>query len=58
MQDLWNRLEQFFAAQQWPVALRPGAIHSDEFYRRLFPLTVRRKSICTHFTSTFICDPS
>ena len=29
MQDLWNRLEQFFAVQQWPVALRPGATEAE-----------------------------
>ena len=25
MQDLWARLERFFAEQNWPVSLRPGA---------------------------------
>ncbi len=25
MRDLWQRLEGVFAAQRWPVALRPGA---------------------------------
>lgn len=29
MQDLWQRLERFFAAQQWPVALRPGATEAE-----------------------------
>ena len=29
MRTLWQRLEQFFAAQQWPVALRPGASEAD-----------------------------
>lgn len=29
MQTLWQRLEQFFAAQQWPVALRPGASEAE-----------------------------
>ena len=29
MHILWQRLEQFFAAQQWPVALRPGATEAE-----------------------------
>ena len=29
MQALWMRLENFFAAQQWPVALRPGASEAE-----------------------------
>lgn len=29
MQALWTRLERFFAAQQWPVALRPGATEAE-----------------------------
>jgi cell wall assembly regulator SMI1 len=32
MQTLWSRLEGFFAAQGWPVALRPGA-GEDEITR-------------------------
>lgn len=29
MHTLWQRLEQFFTAQQWPVALRPGATEAE-----------------------------
>ncbi len=29
METLWQRLEQFFAAQPWPVALRPGASEAE-----------------------------
>ncbi len=29
MRDVWQRLERFFAAQQWPVALRPGASKAE-----------------------------
>ncbi len=29
MQALWTRLEHFFAAQRWPVALRPGASEAE-----------------------------
>ncbi len=29
IETLWQRLEQFFAAQQWPVALRPGASEAE-----------------------------
>lgn len=29
MHTLWQRLEQFFTAQQWPVALRPGATGAE-----------------------------
>lgn len=29
MQALWTRLEYFFAAQRWPVALRPGADEAE-----------------------------
>lgn len=29
MQDLWARLERFFAEQNWPVSLRPGADEAE-----------------------------